>query len=55
LLDSRDLAPRNFWLFGTLKRKLAGSTFGDPVEVLIAMNIIFITISLDEFISVFDE
>jgi hypothetical protein len=32
-LYSQDLASCDFWLFGTLKRKLEGSTFGDPVEV----------------------
>jgi hypothetical protein len=52
---SPDLVPRNFWLFGMLKRKLEGSTFGDPIEVLNAVSTIRSTILLDEFISVFDE
>jgi histone-lysine N-methyltransferase SETMAR len=52
---SPDLAPHNFWLFGMLKRKLEGSTFRDPIEVLTAVSTIHSTILLDEFISVFDE
>jgi hypothetical protein len=52
---SQNIAPCYFWLFGTLKRKLEGSTFGDPLEVSTAVNIIRSTIPLDEFISVFNE
>jgi hypothetical protein len=52
---SPDLALCDFWLFGTLKRKLEGSTFGDPVEVLTALSTILSMIPLDEFIAVFDE
>jgi hypothetical protein len=52
---SPDLAPCDFWLFRTLKRKLEGSTFGDPVEVLTAVSTILSTIPLNVFIFVFDE
>jgi hypothetical protein len=52
---SSDLTPCNFWLFGTLKRKLERSTFRDLIEVLTAVSTILSTIPLDEFISVFDE
>jgi hypothetical protein len=52
---SPNLAPCDFWLLGTLKRKLEGSMFGDPIEVLIIVSTILSTIPLDEFISVFDE
>jgi hypothetical protein len=45
----------DFWLFETLKRKLEGSIFGDPVEVLIAMSTILSMIHLHEFISVLGE
>jgi hypothetical protein len=38
-----------------LKRKLEGSIFGDQIEVLLAVNIIFSTIPREEFSSVFDE
>jgi hypothetical protein len=38
-----------------LKRKLEGSTFGDQIKVLLAVNIIFSTIPREEFILVFDE
>jgi hypothetical protein len=34
---------------------LEGSTFGDQIEVLLAVNTIFGTIPREEFISVFDE
>jgi hypothetical protein len=40
---SQDLAPCDFWLFDTLKRKL------------LAVNTIFSTIHREEFILVFDE
>jgi hypothetical protein len=52
---SQDLALCDFWLFGTLKRKLEESTFGDQIKVLLAVNTIFSTILREEFISVFDE
>jgi hypothetical protein len=52
---SQDLAPCDFWLFGTLKRKLEKSIFEDQIEVLLAMNIIFSTIPREEFVSVFEE
>jgi hypothetical protein len=52
---SSNLALCDFWLFGTLKRKLEGSTFGDQIEVLLGVNTIFSTIHREEFISVFDE
>jgi hypothetical protein len=45
----------NFWLFGTLKRQLKRSMFGNAVEVLTAVSIILSPIHLDEFVSVFDE
>jgi hypothetical protein len=51
---SHDLAPCNFWLFGTLKRKLERSTFGNQIEALLAVNTMFSTIPC-EFITVFDE
>jgi hypothetical protein len=50
-----DLASCDFWLFGTLNRKLEGSTFEDQIEVLLAVNTISGTISREEFISVFNE
>jgi hypothetical protein len=52
---SQNLAPCDFWLFGTLKRKLEGSTFGDQIKVLLPVNTIFSKIPREEFISVFDE
>jgi hypothetical protein len=52
---SQDLALWDFWLFRTQKRKLEGSTFGDPVEVSTAMSTILSMIPLNEFISVFDK
>jgi hypothetical protein len=52
---SPDLVPCDFWLFGTLRRKLEGSTFGNPVEVLTAVSTILNTIPLDKFMSVFDK
>jgi hypothetical protein len=52
---STDLAPCGFWLFGTLKRKFGGFTFGDQIEVLLVVNTIFSTIPREEFISVLDE
>jgi hypothetical protein len=52
---SPDLVPCDFWLFGTLKRKLEGSMFEDQIEVLLAVNIIFSTIPREGFISVSDE
>jgi hypothetical protein len=52
---SQNLAPCDFWLFGTLKRKLEGFTFGHQIEMLLAMNTIFSTIPHEEFISVFNE
>jgi hypothetical protein len=52
---SQGLASCDLWLFGTLKRKLEGSTFGDQIEVLLPVNTIFSTIPREEFISVFDE
>jgi hypothetical protein len=52
---SQDLAPWDFWLFGTLKRKLEGFTFGHQIEVLLAVNIIFSTIPGEEFTSAFDK
>jgi hypothetical protein len=39
--DSLDLALCDFWLFGTLEKKLERSAFGDQIEVLPAVNTIF--------------
>jgi hypothetical protein len=45
-----DLALWDFWLFGTLKRELEGSIFGNLIRVLTAVSTILSTIPLDEFI-----
>jgi hypothetical protein len=52
---SSGLVPYNFRLFEMLKRKLEGSTFGNQIEMLLAVNTIFSTILREEFISAFDE
>jgi hypothetical protein len=52
---SPDLAPCDFWLFGTLKRKLERCAFADLVEIMIEANIILSKIPLEKFILVFDE
>jgi hypothetical protein len=52
---SPDLASYDFWLFGTLKRKLEGFTFVNPVEVMTEVNTILRKILLEEFFLVFDE
>jgi hypothetical protein len=52
---SPDLVLCDFWLFGTLKRRLEGYTFGDPVEVMMAVSTILSKIPVDEFIPVFDS
>jgi hypothetical protein len=52
---SPDLQPCNFSLFDMLKKKLEGSTFGNQIKILFAVNTIFSTISREEFISMFDE
>jgi hypothetical protein len=53
--SSPDLAPYDFRLSGTLKRKLQGCIFGDLVKVATAASTIFSKTPLDGFISVFDE
>jgi hypothetical protein len=50
-----DLVLCGFWLFGTLKRRLEGYMFEDPVEVMTAVSTFLSKILLDVFISVFDE
>jgi hypothetical protein len=50
-----DLALCGFWLLGTVKRRLKGYMFEDPVEVMTAVSTFLNKILLDVFISVFDE
>jgi histone-lysine N-methyltransferase SETMAR len=52
---SPDLVPCDLWLFETLKRRLEECTFGNPIEVMMAMSIILGKTHLDEFILVFDK
>jgi hypothetical protein len=52
---SSDLTPCDFWLFGTLKRKLEEFTFWILIEVLTVMITILSMIHLDQFILIFDD
>jgi hypothetical protein len=53
--DSQNLAPCNFWLFGTFKRQLEGCSFGDGRELLSKVKEILHNIQLVESNSMFDE
>jgi hypothetical protein len=52
---SPDLAPSDFYLFGTVKGKLIGETFNSADELIIAIGDILDSISQDELNRVFDE
>jgi hypothetical protein len=54
-LCTPDIAPCNFWLFGSLKMKLEGMFFDTPAALLAEIEEILGDINITEWVKVFDE